>query len=626
MADSGLSVHAGEISLRADSGRRIWRDAFLVTLVSVLLLVPCFWQSRIQAGDLSSHLYNAWLATLIAQEKAPGLWIEHRSNNILSDVALQWLLQHGGAGVAQRIVVSAAVLIFGWGAIAFISTVAGRKNWWLIVPWVWMLSYGFFYQMGFFNFYVSFGICLWYLTIFWRGGWRMGLAASPLLILAWTAQPFPVVWAVGIAVYLMVARKLQPWQRLIILGLGVAVLGVTRYVLMSRFQCRWFWGQALLVSGADQLLIFGLKYLYVVAAVLLVAILLLVRLIQTDGWKKLPASMPLQLWVLNAAAVLLLPNDVVFPAYAVAFGYVANRFSLPAGIMACALLAQVPLRRYEKIPMIVIVAGFSAILYADTRELNRWEDSVDARIAQLPSGQRVVSSLPVLSVPVDPLSHMVDRACVGHCYSYANYEPSTRQFRVRAGAGNGIVFSEYADVFGVEKAQYVVQPADLPLYLIYACHPKQWEACVRPLSSGEVVYRGLGAAVSTESAPAAVTPLPNTPAPSPPPKPDSQWDSPARRKVAAEGVHRRFGGDIYGTVDEHYEGGPALVVHNKKATEEWVERFFTEGMNTPANEFLWKIGFRNYLVTTGTDDWHMDIQEDPKYRSLFQGQPPPLKR
>jgi hypothetical protein len=631
MADSRLSVHAGEPSLRVDSGRRIWRDAFLVTLVSVLLLVPCFWQSRIQAGDLSSHLYNAWLATLISQGKAPGLWIEHRSNNILFDVALQWLLQHRGAGVAQRIVVSAAVLIFGWGAIAFISAVAGRKNRWLILPWVWMLSYGFFYQMGFFNFYLSFGLCLWYLTIFWRGGWRMGVAASPLLILAWTAQPFPVVWAVGTAAYIAIARKLQPRQRLIILGIGVAVLGVARYVLMSRFQCRWFWGQALLVSGADQLLIFGLKYLYIVVPALLVAILLLIRLIQTGGWKELPFGMPFQLWVLNAAAVLLIPNDVVFPAYAVAFGYVANRFSLPAGVMACALLAQVPLRRYEKIAMIVIVAGFSAMLYADTRELNRWEDSVDARIAKLPSGQRVVSSLPVLAVPVDPLSHMVDRACLGHCYSYANYEPSTRQFRIRAGAGNGIVFSEYADVYGVEKAQYVVQPSDLPLSLIYACHPKEWEACVRPLIAGEVVHRGLGAAVSVDVAQAGVAsalnaPALNAPAPSAPAQPDSQWDSPARRKVAAEGVHRRFGGDIYGTVDERYEGGPALVVHNKKANEAWVERFFTEGMSTPANEFLWKIGFRNYLVTNGTDDWHMDIEEDPKYRSLFQGPPPPVKR
>ena len=42
-------------------------------VVSGLLLVPCYWQSRLQAGDLSSHIYNAWLAELIAKGQAPGL-------------------------------------------------------------------------------------------------------------------------------------------------------------------------------------------------------------------------------------------------------------------------------------------------------------------------------------------------------------------------------------------------------------------------------------------------------------------------------------------------------------------------------------------------------------------------
>jgi hypothetical protein len=614
MADPGLSEHAGGASKRG-------RDTLRVILVSVLLLIPCFWQSRIQAGDLSSHLYNAWLATLIAQGKTPGLWIDHRSNNVLFDVALQWLLQHAGPGSAQRILVAASVLIFAWGAIAFISALAGRKNWWLILPCVWMLSYGFFYQMGFFNFYLSFGICLWYLTIFWRSGWQTGLAASPLLILAWMSHPFPVVWTAGTAAHLALARNRKPRQLLMTMGLGVVTLGVARFILMSRYQCRWFWPQTLLVSGADQALIFGLKYLYIVAPVVLVSILLVVRLIQTYGWKNLPFTMPFQLWLLNAAAVALLPNDVFFPQYAVAFGYVANRFSLSAGIMACALLAQVPLRMYEKVAMLGIAAAFSAMLFADTRELNRWEDSVDAKVAQLPFGQRVISALPVLSIPVDPLSHMVDRACVGRCYSYANYEPSTRQFRIRADKGNGIVLSEYADVYAIEKTGYTVQPRDLPLSLIYACHTTQWEACIRPLSVGEGVSRGMEAAVSTNTAP-----VPSVPAvTSAPLKPSSQWNTPERRKVAAEGIHRRFGSDIYGTVDEHYEGGPALVVHNKKATEEWAGRFFTEGVNSPANEYLWLTGFRSYLITNGKEAWQMDIEEDPKYRSLFKDQPAPVK-
>lgn len=627
MAIAGLNEQAGDDLRTADhTNQPAWQNAAQVLLISVLLLIPCFWQSRIQAGDLSSHLYNAWLATLINQGQAPGLWIEHRSNNVAFDVAMQWLLQQAGPGLAQRIPAAASVLIFGWGALAFISAIAGKNKWWFTVPVVWMATYGFFYEMGFFNFLLSFGLCLWYLTIFSRCGWRMSLAASPLLILAWIAHPFPAVWAAGMAAFLALTRNRQLRERLITLGLCVAILVAARFVLLSRYRCRWSWEQTLLVSGADQLLIFGFKYFYVIAPFALVSILLFVRWIKTYGWTKLLFAIPFELWVLNAAAVLLIPNDVLFPTYAVAFGYIANRLSLPAGIMVCALLAQVPLRTYEKAAMVAIAAAFCVMMYADTRELNRWEDSVDAQIAQLPSGQRVVSALPVLYAPVDPLWHMVDRACVGHCYSYGNYEPASRQFRVRAQEGNGIVFSKYADVYGLERAKYIVQARDLPLYLIYACHSTQWEACVRPLSAGEEVHRGMGTAPSMAAAPANAAPADVTPAaPSPLSKPMSLWSDPARRKAAAEALHQKLGGDAYGTVDEAYEGGPALVIHNRKATEEWATKLFEAGANSPTNELLWQIGFRNYLVTNGTDSWQMEIDEDPRYRSLFKDAPAPEK-
>jgi hypothetical protein len=266
MGDPGLSVEAGEGSRQDHPKRPSWRDAPWFMLVSVLLLVPCFWQSRIQARDLSSHLYNARLANLVSEGKAPGLWIEHRSNNVLFDVALQWLLQHVGSGLSQRILISVVVLIFGWGSLAFISALGGR-NGWFTLPCVWMLTYGFIYEIGFFNFYLSFGLCLWYLAIFWWSGWRIRLAASPLLMLAWTAHPFPVLWAVGTAAYVALVGSRRPRQRLIALGLGVVVLLAIRHLLMSRYECRWSWMQILFVSGADQALIFGPRYLYTRAIV-----------------------------------------------------------------------------------------------------------------------------------------------------------------------------------------------------------------------------------------------------------------------------------------------------------------------------------------------------------------------
>src|SRR5437868_13628412 len=69
------------------------RTPIRVSLISVLVLLPCFWQSRIQAGDLSSHLYNAWLSILISQGKAPGLQIEPQRTNVLFDLLLSGLMR-----------------------------------------------------------------------------------------------------------------------------------------------------------------------------------------------------------------------------------------------------------------------------------------------------------------------------------------------------------------------------------------------------------------------------------------------------------------------------------------------------------------------------------------------------
>src|SRR5260221_9482684 len=102
---------------RADTQKRALKYA----LISILLLVPCFWQSRLQAGDLSSHIYNAWLAQLIETGHAPGLSFAFQSTNVLFDIILSTLFKTFGAAAAQRISVSIAVLIFVWGAFAFAS-------------------------------------------------------------------------------------------------------------------------------------------------------------------------------------------------------------------------------------------------------------------------------------------------------------------------------------------------------------------------------------------------------------------------------------------------------------------------------------------------------------------------
>src|SRR5437764_7607756 len=108
-------------------------------LVSILLLLPVYWQSRIQAGDLSSHIYNAWLAQLVETGRVQGLVVVRQTTNILFDLMLGAFLRVAGAEFAQRVSVSIAVLVFVWGAFRFINVVAGRQAWQMI-PCIAMLA------------------------------------------------------------------------------------------------------------------------------------------------------------------------------------------------------------------------------------------------------------------------------------------------------------------------------------------------------------------------------------------------------------------------------------------------------------------------------------------------------
>src|SRR5579872_942449 len=175
---------------------------------SAALVLPCWWQSRIQAGDLGSHIYNAWLAQLIREGRAPGLAVVPQFTNVLFDLMLSGLLALFGAGAAQRIAVIAAVLVFVWGAFAFVSKVAGRRAWDML-PMLAVLAYGWVFHMGLFNFYLSLGMCFWALALLWRPNARRVAIAVPLLLVAYVAHALPVVWAVGLVAYLTVAGRLS---------------------------------------------------------------------------------------------------------------------------------------------------------------------------------------------------------------------------------------------------------------------------------------------------------------------------------------------------------------------------------------------------------------------------------
>jgi hypothetical protein len=83
---------------------------------------------------------------------------------------------------------------------------------------------------------------------------------------------------------------------------------------------------------------------------------------------------------------------------------------------------------------------------------------------------------------------MADRICVGRCFSYANYEPLTAQFRVRAYRENAFVASSFAESWEMQTGAYAVQERDLPLYGIDLCAPPSPRICVIPLRAGATLH------------------------------------------------------------------------------------------------------------------------------------------
>ncbi len=449
---------------------------------SVAVLIPCFWQSRLQAGDLSSHIYNAWLARLIQEGRAPGLVIAHQTTNILFDWMLSAWMQAAGVAAAQRISVAIAVLAFVWGSFAFVSAVAGNRAW-RMLPLITVLAYGFVFHIGFFNFYLSLGLCFGAMALCWQGRLRHCLAAVPLLCLAYVAHALPVVWACGLLGYLWVARRLMPRHRASLPWATGAALVLIDVVVHARVLARWFPTQILSATGLDQVWIFDSKYLCVSVAMMALFALLALALMRHSGWNKVLDSVPFHYCALTAFAILIFPTTVLIPGYKHTLTYIADRMGLALSICICALLATAPQQTFHRYFQGILTAVFLVFLFRDEHVLNAFEDRIDRVVATLPPYQRVINAIDASDLRINGLGHMIDRACIGHCFSYANYEPSTAQFRVRVSGANPVVAPTYVDSWAMQTGLYVVKPNDVPLYVVNFD------------SNGEVVVTALPAGV-----------------------------------------------------------------------------------------------------------------------------------
>lgn len=344
--------------------------------LSVLLLAPVYWQPRVQAGDLSTHMYNAWFSQLIETGHAQGLMIVSQSTNILFDFMLGGLFRLFGAEAAQRISISVAVLVFVWGAFRFISVVGGRPAWHLL-PCIAMLAYGWVFHMGFFNFYLSMGLCFWALAAAWDWQPRWAAIAAPLLALAYLAHALPVVWTAGLLLYQWLARRISARSRVYVTAAWLFGMVLLQFAVGHATLSRWSPAQIKMATGADQVWVFDGKYYAVLLGLLVLWAMLFLDLLKDSGARRVMTSVPFQFCVISAAAVCILPTTILLPGFTHTIVFIAERMSLGVGICVCALLAAARPRAFQRYALALVALIFFSFLYRDEKVLNTVEDRIN---------------------------------------------------------------------------------------------------------------------------------------------------------------------------------------------------------------------------------------------------------
>ena len=466
-------------------------NKWAILAVSAALIAPCLWHRHIEAGDLASHMYNAWLAQLIAKGQAPGLYFVRQWDNVLFD----WTILHTanllGFAAAEKIVVSVCVLIFFWGVFAFVAAASGHSPWYLS-PCIGMLAYGYSFNMGFLNYYVSLGLASLGLALLWRGrGFErlLGVLIVPLVLLA---HPLGFLWLGGTLLYLGLWTKLPNWWKLAVPVAATGAVYCLRLYLahQNRFPVDWVHDPFYLMNGADQLTLYGDRYAALGWAALVfgafcVVAELILRRRDVSIWRSL--GLPAGMYAVAIFSVALLPENLRPSITGGWIGLLASRLTAITAIFGLCVMSCLKPRKWHLAGFGACAIVFFTFLYQDTLVLDHMESATEKLVSRLPFGTRVIETI---WSPDDSrisfIGHMVDRACIGRCFSYANYEPASGQFRIRVRQGSPVVSASDDDNEDMQSGEYTIQERDLPAVEIYQCDGKDLtRLCMRDLAAGE---------------------------------------------------------------------------------------------------------------------------------------------
>jgi hypothetical protein len=484
-------IELGAVKRESESARALrflQKNWAILLLVSAIVLIPCLWHRHIEAGDLGSHTYNAWLATLIEHGRVPGLYIATQWNNILVDFGLTWLGPIFGFAFAEKIVVSGCVLVFFWGAFAFVAA-STRRVPWMVAPAIAIVAYGFTFYAGFMNFYLSMGFAFFAAAVTWKGTRSDWIAGAIFAALSLVAHPIGFGLFLALALYTHIAEAVTSRHRWLVLVAAISSIVAIHFTLPHFFHVEgWRGSKVLAMNGADQLVLFRPAYIYLALAACVFGGLAFIFAAWFDHDRENLATRvrtPLELWVILLVAAPMVPGSVLLPEYTAAVSAISSRITSLTAILALCILGAVLPRKWIFAGLSVIALAFFALQYKDTRVLNSMERETETLVASLPYGSRVSYTIDFGSFSRINSRHMVDRACIDHCFTYSNYEPGSKQFRVRLSPQGSSIVS--GSGFALEHGTYVVRPQDLPLYQIYQPDESDLtKLAIRALSPGEV--------------------------------------------------------------------------------------------------------------------------------------------
>jgi hypothetical protein len=268
----------------------------------------------------------------------------------------------------------------------------------------------------------------------------------------------------------------------ILLLLGAVLMRILLAVPTWGAGFRWSAEQALYLTGAEQLITYSIWSLVPAGVLLAILVMRAARDAGAVGlarWLRQPSIIALAATMLT---VVVLPAAFRFGTAAAEVSLVPQRLSLAVAVTALAVLgggAPALDRRAGG----GIAATALALLFWQQRAIQREGEAINRALETLSPAARVIGAVAFPNARVN-MGHLVDRYCPSRCWSYANYEPASGQFRLHATGPNPIVMSDFRDIRNVYFGRYVVKHEDLPVVELAVCDAHTY--CLRALAVGDV--------------------------------------------------------------------------------------------------------------------------------------------